>query len=153
MIKFKKVETKEEANQCYQLLLLLAENDRKYDSNIKEDFKIFNFYDTYYKDETYCLILALDSEKPVGFINGYLKEKAGIFTIENTGLITSLYVKSEYHNGGIATRLLDEFYNWCRKMKIKKIDISVYTENETAKKLYMKQGFETTILRMTKNLE
>ena len=34
MITLKRVETIEDANLCHQLLILLAESDRKYDANI-----------------------------------------------------------------------------------------------------------------------
>lgn len=153
MIVLKKVETKEEADMCYELSKLLIVSDRRFDSNIKEDFQIFNFYEKYYHDENYFLMLALDEKKPIGFISAYLKEEAGKTVIDNTGMISGLYIKAEYRGRGIATKLLEQAYHWCREKNIKKVDINVYNQNENAKKLYTKEGFHTSILRMTKYLD
>ncbi len=153
MITLKRVETEENANICYELSKLLVVSERKYDSNVKEDFELRNFYKDYYKDENYFLMLAFDNEIPIGFVSAYLREEAGEFVIDSTGVIGGLYVKTEYRSNGIATALLEETYQWCRNKNIKKIEISVYIENETAKRLYAKEGFVTSILRMTKNLD
>ena len=44
MITLKRVETEENANICYELSKLLVVSERKYDSNVKEDFEHRNFY-------------------------------------------------------------------------------------------------------------
>lgn len=153
MIVLKKVETKKDADMCYELSKLLIVSDRRFDSNIKEDFQIPNFYEKYYYDKNYFLMLALNDEEPIGFISAYLKEEAGNVVVDSTGMISGLYIKAEYRGRGIATELLEQAYHWCRGKNIKKVDINVYNENESAKKLYAKEGFHTSILRMTKHLD
>ena len=47
----------------------------------------------------------------------------------------------EYRNMNIATKLIEDFKLWCQKNNIAYINVTVWSENIVAKKLYMKHGF------------
>lgn len=65
-----------------------------------------------YKVDYNCLILAFEKGEAVGFIFGYLKYKSGEFCHYSTGHIDALFVKENYRNQGIATRLIEKYINW-----------------------------------------
>jgi len=51
-------------------------------------------------------------------------------------------VAEEHRRKGIATVLLDRFFQGCRNMGIDIISLAVPAEEEGARKLYSKLGFE-----------
>ena len=55
--------------------------------------------------------------------------------------LDALYVLKEYRNMNIATKLIEDFKLWCQKNNIAYINVTVWSENIIAKKLYMKHGF------------
>ena len=85
-------------------------------------------------------------EKVVGFVYGresnppaetLLKWKAN-----KAGFIESLAVAKEHRRKGIATALLDRFFQACRNMGIDIVSLAVPAEEEGARKLYSRLGFE-----------
>ena len=82
----------------------------------------------------------------VGFVYGresnppaetLLKWKAN-----KAGFIESLAVAKEHRRKGIATALLDRFFQACRNMGIDIVSLAVPAEEEGARKLYSRLGFE-----------
>lgn len=150
MIQYKIVDNIEEAKICDDLLTELIMSERKYDDNVKESFRVNNYYTEIYNKDYNVLICAKNNDIIVGFIYGFLKEQAGQLLYENVGLIDALYVRDNYRKQGIATNLINEFYKWCDLKDIKYIEIGSFVENKDAYKLYKKLGFEVVSYRMKK---
>lgn len=150
MIQYKIVDSIEEAKVCDDLLTELIMSERKYDDNVKESFRVNNYYTEIYNKDYNLLICAKNNDIIVGFIYGFLKEQAGQLSYENVGLIDALYVRDNYRKQGIATNLINEFYKWCDLKDIKYIEIGSFVENKDAYKLYKKLGFEVVSYRMKK---
>lgn len=151
MIEYKIVSTFDEAKQCDNLLTELIMSERKYDSNIKETFRVNNFYTGIFDKKNKVLICALNSDEIVGYIYGFLKESADELLYENVGLIDALYVIDDYRRQGVATNLINEFYNWCDLNNIKIVEIGTLVENKCAFNLYKKLGFEVISYRMRRD--
>lgn len=78
--------------------------------------------------------------KLVGLVAGYTEN-----IYENMAYIAVVAILKEYHHKGIATHLLKEFFEICKKKKIVSIHVYTDTKNVGAIELYKKVGFEEYI--------
>lgn len=152
MIEIKKVTDELMAIECDNLLTKLLQSDRRFDDNMKETYRVEHYYVNKIDNERNILFLAYDNQTPIGYVYGYIKYPSGDFVYDSVAQIDSLYVEDGYRNQGIATCLMNQFYAWCRDNKVKYVEIYVFKDNEDAYNLYRKQGFETEIYHMTKEL-
>ena len=111
MVEIKKVINEEMAKECDILLTKLVQSERKYDKNIKESFVVTNNFVNLYNKDNNILYIAYDNEKPVGFIYGYIKYEQSNFVFDSVAQIDALYVLENYRKKGIATSLINKFYN------------------------------------------
>lgn len=79
--------------------------------------------------------------QPVGYVKlGPLK-----LAIEPSGpalLLDQLYVLGEHHGSGIAQRLMDWAINEARSRGAEELYLSVYVDNDRARRFYDRYGFE-----------
>jgi GNAT superfamily N-acetyltransferase len=151
-MEYKIVDNIEEAKKCDDLLTELIMSERKYDDNVKESFRVNNYFTKIYDKDYNSLICVLCDNDIIGFIYGFLKHEKGEFAKENVGFIDALYVKDEYRKQGIASQLIEEFYKWCKLKDVKYIEIGSFVKNEAAFSLYKKFGFEVTTYYMRKSI-
>lgn len=146
-----KVNTKTDADICDALLTELIQNEKTFENNIKSSYVV---KDNYSKalGENQNLLMAIVDGKPAGFIFGFIKFEKGEFCHESMAKIDALYVKEEFRNQGIATKLIEEFNNWCISKNVIKTEIGVFKKNESAFILYKKLGFEETTIYLSKKL-
>ena len=71
---------------------------------------------------------------------------------ENLCLLDGLYVLEEYRNQKIASSLLNEAIDRCKKLNVKYIDINVMEKNELAKRIYKKLDFAEYEVKLRKNI-
>lgn len=129
----KEVKNLEEAKICDKLLNKLIIDEYSYDKTIDKKFKIKDYFTSIYKDDNNKLLIYKTDDKIVGYI--FAKK------IEKGILIDGLYVEKTYRNNGIATDLINHVIKISKENKIPYIDINVMYENESAKNLYKKLGF------------
>lgn len=129
----KEVENLEEAKICDKLLNKLIIDEYSYDKTIDKKFKVKDYFTSIYKDDNNKLLIYKTDDKIVGYI--FAKK------IEKGILIDGLYVEKTYRNNGIATYLINHVIKISKENKIPYIDINVMYENESAKNLYKKLGF------------
>lgn len=110
MFEIKKVINDQMAKDCDNLLTKLVQYERKFDNNIKEDFVVSNNYVNIYKKENNILFIVYDNDKPVGFIYGYIKSATSNLFYKTVAQIDALYVLDSYRKKGIATSLINKFY-------------------------------------------
>ena len=72
-----------------------------------------------------------------GKISGY----AGIWNICGEGDIINIAVLPEYRRSGIASRLLETLFEFCRENDISALNLEVRESNTPARSLYKKHGF------------
>lgn len=138
----KKVETKEEAIACDNLLTHLIQEEKEYDPNTNPNFVVSNWYENLYFKDDYVLYIAIEDNKVVGYIYAKIRELDFTSTKDEEVLIDGLYVLKEYRNKKIATNLIDKVKEWSISKKIDTISLNVMYDNEIARKLYAKLGFE-----------
>lgn len=83
--------------------------------------------------------VAKNGEKTVGYI--------GAFNVGGEVSVTNIAVKQEYRNRGIATKLINTLKAKMQEEKAEFITLEVRSSNETAIRLYEKNGFNTVGLR------
>lgn len=141
------------ATDCDKLLTKLIQEENKYDNNINSAFVVKDNYINMIDKDYNAIYTAIVDNKVVGYIFGYLKNQAGNFVFNSTALIESLYVDENYRHQGIASKLLETFYAWCKEQGIKIVEISVFKDNKKALSLYEHSGFVTHTFRMRNKLK
>lgn len=84
------------------------------------------------------LLVAESDNKLVGYISA---EKGFVNRIAHSAYIVVGILK-EYSNRGIGTELFKRLDAWAQEKKITRLELTVVCENEAAKHLYEKSGFE-----------
>ena len=153
MLEIREVKDEPMALECDKLLTKLMQCERRFNENTKETFIVECYYPHKFDVDNNVLFLAYYDDIPVGYIYGYLKEQKGDFVYNNVARIDALYVLDGYRGRGIAKRLMNEFYNWCKINDVKFVTIGVYKNNIDAYNLYCKEGFATDTYYMTKELQ
>lgn len=137
-----KVKSKEDAIKCDELLTKLVYNESKYDTNLRSDYKVKQYFENEYKKKNNVLFIAKDDNN---IIIGYAYCK--IITNDNgpcihhIALLDGLYVNEEYRKQGIATRLIEECKKWAIGVGAQIFELNVISENKNAINLYKKIGF------------
>ncbi|MFH0835534.1 MAG: GNAT family N-acetyltransferase [Candidatus Micrarchaeota archaeon] len=86
---------------------------------------------------TACFV-AEENSKLVGAV---IAEKKISFT-PNTSYITSFFVAKKHQRKGIGTALMKKCLAALKKKRINSVSLTVYTNNDKAKRLYEKNGFK-----------
>ncbi len=79
--------------------------------------------------------------------NGVFAGYVGLNHIADEGYITSIAVKENYRNKGIATKLLNKCFSFARDNGLSFVSLEVRLSNENAQSLYKKLGFKKEGLR------
>ena len=127
----------ENASVCNDLLTKLIKDETKYDENLKNNIIINNYYNKL--NENSVIYIAFINNKVVGYIYGYVTED--IFVKEKTAKLDALYVIEEYRGNKIASKLIEEYKNWCFSKDVKYIEVTAWNDNIDATKIYLKQDF------------
>lgn len=141
----KEVKNVEDANKCDELLTKLILDERKYNDLIDNNIVIKNHFSKMLDDEDVILLAYYLDKLIVGYI---LIRKIN----ENLCLLDGLYVLEEYRNQKIASSLLKEAIDRCKKLNVKYIDINVMEKNELAKRIYKKLDFTEYEVKLRKNI-
>ena len=141
----KEVKNVEDANKCDELLTKLILDERKYNDLIDNNIVIKNHFNKMLDDEDVILLAYYLDKLIVGYI---LIRKIN----ENLCLLDGLYVLEEYRNQKIASSLLNEAIDRCKKLNVKYIDINVMEKNELAKRIYKKLDFTEYEVKLRKNI-
>ena len=141
----KEVKNVEDANKCDELLTKLILDERKYNDLIDNNIVIKNHFSKMLDDEDAILLAYYLDKLIVVYI---LIRKIN----ENLCLLDGLYVLEEYRNQKIASSLLNEAIDRCKKLNVKYIDINVMEKNELAKRIYKKLDFTEYEVKLRKNI-
>jgi ribosomal protein S18 acetylase RimI-like enzyme len=141
----KEVENILDANKCDELLTKLILDERKYNDLIDNNFKINNYFNKMLNDKNIILLAYYLDNEIVGYILIRIIEK-------DVCLLDGLYVEEEYRNRGIATSLLNEAINRCKKLNVKYVEINTMAKNKIAKNIYKKLNFIEFEIKLRKDI-
>lgn len=96
--------------------------------------------------------LAEKDGKIIGFIGGKIERKSEFYKTRKIGAIYDLFVKKEYRNMGVGTRIFKTFISWLKANKIRAIELDVSPKNLAAKELYENLGFSESNTQMRKKI-
>ena len=130
----------EDAKTLNWLLTLLVRDEKQYDDSIDETFVVTSMYEYYINDKTRFIMVALDDDKIVGYLYGFIKNPNDAYQ-ERVAKLDALFVREEYRHMGIAKHLITLFKEWVSDNDIKLMEVSVCSANTFAKKLYLELGF------------
>lgn len=120
-----------------KFLTMLIKDEQQYDENIKDSFEVESYYENLYNDN--YLYFAYADEKIVGYLYGFIIEDE--LNIKKSAKLDALFILPEYRNMKLASLLIDNFKNWCQENNAKIIMVNVWSNNLTAKHLYLKHDF------------
>ena len=137
----KKVSCIEEAKECDKLLTLLIQDEKKYNENIKEDYKLDNWYPNLIDKDNNQLFIAVYNNEIVGYAYVKIITSSDSPEIYTEASISGIYIKENYRRQGIATKLINEAKKWCINKGVSYLKLNVLEGNRTALNLYKKLGF------------
>lgn len=146
----KEVSEIKEANICDNLLTELIQDERQYNPKINKNYIVKDYYKNYINRDDAKIFVATKDNEIMGYIFILVNDFKG--TEENNAKIDALFVKKEYRNKGVATKLVNTAKDWIKSKGINAIIIGVTYNNEIAKKLYYKMGFENFSLTLKCNI-
>ena len=86
-------------------------------------------------------IVVCVEEEIIGYMTCWINKKQD-WDIYITLEIGNIYVKKEYRNNGIGSKLIEKAKNICRENEIKFMEIKVLYDNESAKRFYKKHNLK-----------
>ena len=109
-----------------KFLTMLIKDEQQYDENIKNDFEMKSYYENLYNDNYW-------------YLYGFIIEDE--LNNKKSAKLDALFILPEYRNMKLASLLIDNFKNWCQENNAKIIMVNVWSNNLTAKHLYLKHDF------------
>ena len=81
--------------------------------------------------------------KIVGYLVGWVWIKRAWRPI-NTAELENMFVLRDYRHRGVGSALVKEFIDWCKKKKVKSVEVWAQFKNELGKRFYQASGFAPT---------
>ena len=91
------------------------------------------------KNDIALYVVARDEDKVLGY--------GGLWNIIDEGHITNIAVSEEFRDKGIGSQILSKLIEICKKKNACSMTLEVRQNNEAAKHLYKKYGFEEAGIR------
>lgn len=124
-----------DASKLDDLLTKLIKDEKE---NYDDSLELINVKDFYkniiVKDNTIIYICEY-KDLIIGYIYCFINNEKAV--------IDALFVEENYRNNGVASKLISLIKEYIKEKNIKNIEISVLSENKSAKSLYTKFGFKT----------
>lgn len=129
---------------------------KKFDktANLRKDAKkrIYNFLKSNIQKDTYAAFIAEDKNKVIGVLQGKIKKGYFVNDIDYVGHYSTIFVKKEYRQKGIAKALFKAMAKWFKSKNIKLVDLYVHSKNKAALNAWKKLGFEEVLKLMRKEI-
>ena len=114
---------------------------------IKFDYqRMLPWYSRMMKQEDIFVIVALSDDIAIGYIlmmHHTVNEVENPFQVPdyNAVLIDQMCIIPEYQRQGNGSKLMDFALDFCKKKEVQRVQLKVWSDNDSAKKFYRKRGF------------
>ena len=151
-IKIERVDNKNDALECNKKKKKLIRSESKFNNNIDQEFKVNNWFENFYNENTNAIFIAKNNEKIIGYVyvqitsvdDGPMKNKEA--------LIDGLYIEEDYRAQGISKILMNKAEEWAKENGVKYLYVNVLEENSRAVNLYKKLNFNSFEMKLKKEL-
>ena len=126
----RKAELKD-ANIVNNFLTKLIKDEKKYDTNINDNFVVHTFYENFIEDEQNCCLIAEYNGKIIGYLYGFVQNNGNIY-INIITQLDAMFADNEYRKLGIGNALIGEFKKWSKEKNAKYIELKVCNNNDIA---------------------
>jgi len=117
---------------------LLKEYEIK-DENMEDSYS--GFLKSNFESEDGAIFIAEENGEIIGYTLFFIKDEIPIYKNKKIGYISDLYVKKDFRNKGISSKLKDKSIEWFKEKGIKFISAPLYPDNKFAHSLTKKWGF------------
>jgi len=119
----------------------------------KENAKRFKKHlDEIAKKKNFCILVAEDKNEVVGFLVGRVDKPRAYAKPKKIGMLSTAFVEAKVRRSGIGEKLFKEFLAFCKKNKVKNIELSVDCRNLIGQGAWKKFGFKDFMKRMRMDL-
>lgn len=149
-----KAKTKEDCAICDEFYAKLMGFEAKLDSSILSKANVKGLHEKALKQENVFVAYA-KSDKPVGYLYGYLKNAKGSGTTTNRVFVDSLFVEESFRSKGVGKLLLSAFEDWAKGQfqNDYEVELLCLSNNQKALGFYQSLGYtevKTTLRKPAK---
>lgn len=123
----------------------------KLNEDIDEDYLV-NYREEKIEASDSFTVVAESGSNLIGFASFTADEVPQVFARKKSAKINELFVKENLRRQGGPSELLEEVYKEAKRRGCDSIELNVNTGNESAEKLYRKEGFKPEKLKMIKDI-
>jgi ribosomal protein S18 acetylase RimI-like enzyme len=106
------------------------------------------------EDNYAAAFIALDDEKPVGFISGQIQSNfLPLSNIPKVGYISGAYIKQGFRKKGIMKLLENRMIEFFKSKNLTYVDLNVINNNITGKRCWKELGYVTFREQMRKRIK
>jgi GNAT superfamily N-acetyltransferase len=137
-------------------LKLFKKEYQEYDPLLNLDWTFGEIGTKYFKERLghkhSCILTAIIKNKTVGYLCGSLLKKEAYRHTPAMAKLENIFVLDKYRSQGVGGKLYQEFAEWCRVKKVKKIKVNAYAKNKRAIKFYKENKFKENTLTLEADL-
>ena len=146
--------TMEDLQEILNLNDGLLEHEKVYDvDSYVQDWSFSKANIEYFSDliKTQFVIVAILKEEIVGYLAGSIYQDDTYSFYEGiTGEIENMFVREKYRKLGVGTKLLNSFFDWCKRKNVKRCFVTALPDNKNAMEFYKNNGFENSTITLKK---
>jgi GNAT superfamily N-acetyltransferase len=120
------------------------------DGNMGEKYREFLISHIESKDG--AVFIAKENNEIVGYCLIFIKDEIPIYKNKKIGCASDLYVKKNFRNQGISSKLGDKSIKWFKEKRIKFVSAPMYPDNRFAHSIFKKWGFFDYKVEMRKKV-
>ncbi len=95
-----------------------------------------------------CLFVAESGEEIAGFLAGRVRSLPPYFGGYPVGFVSEVFVEESYRGRGIGGELVTRAVSWFKDCGVNRIELQVIMNNESARRLYRRLGWEEELVQM-----
>ncbi len=120
------------------------------ESNMGESYR--KFLESHIKSSDGVVFIAKENDEIVGYALIFIKGEIPIYKNKKIGCASDLYIKKNFRNKGISSKLRDKSFAWFKGKGINFVSAPIYPDNKFAHSLFKKWGFFDYKIEMRKKI-
>ena len=138
----KRVLTDDECLICDKFLSELNKYESVHDPVLNGEFKFSEIHRRSLKNDFVYIAMALEGDKPIGYVFSYLKTSKGKVHTTNVVEIEALFVEEGYRKQGVGKALIESVDNWAKdSFDDYVIELHAINNNSNSMAFYKHLGF------------